>query len=477
MIATALLMTAWAHAADEGVVRDAPPATVAADPFAHPEPERILLAPGVRVHALRVPGVRRVIVEIVAWSGSLADDPPTWTRSLTGGLRDVATRGRSPAALELEEETLDAWVTTWTDLTADRFELDALPGSLDAGFDLLADVIARPSFPGAEVRRTVDESVLHLVAEAPLDAATLAASVSGFAAYPATHLDGRPNDLDALRRVRPAHLRARAAQVGLAGPVDVIVVGDVPESAWRPRLEALLADWGVDRPRPKTDPRPDTPARTFAVDLPTNDQAQIALRWPAPTRDDPDAAAFEAVAFALNGAFLSRLNASLREEHGLTYGVGGGWSADEVAGWWTVRLDVAEANVGRALGLIDEIVADVAASGVSAGEISDAARDRIAGWNSVLADASSAHATLSVAVDRDRTLADLRAEIEALGAVTPEQTQAAAARWLDPAARLTVVVGDRSAVEPQLASPRAEVSWIPATEAILGTFDRGLPTP
>lgn len=458
-----------------GPDRSVAPTVVPAPPFDHPEADTVVLAPGVTVHAVHVPGVRRVQIEVTAWGGTLAlDGADTWTGALTGDLRDVAVVGWSPQTLEEREEALDSFVTSSADLRYHAFSVDTVPAHLPEALDLLGQVVHTPSFPGPEVKRAVRETTQDLTLRAPQDARRLAGSLLARAHYPADHPQGAPTDLAELAAVRPGDLKARAPKVGSLGPIDIVVTGDVAADDWTPGLTKALQGWGTETARPAPHPAPTPAPATLAVDLPDNDQAYLVVSFPAPPRDHEDAAAFHAVSFALGGAFLARLNKTIREEHGLTYGVRSGWLGYDTHGWWQAGLDVAEGDVQQALELLLAEVATIADEGATAAEIDDAYADAIATWNGVFTDAASTARFYDMLVVQGETVADARARVEALAAVTPAQTAAAAARWLGRPERVVVAAGDRAAIADAIEAAVGEApAWIDPSDAILGTFDPG----
>jgi predicted Zn-dependent peptidase len=461
-------------AAPAGPDRSAPPAVAPAAFFAHPAPEVFTLSPGVTVHWVRVPGARRVSVVVNQWGGAAAlDGELSWRASLTGGLRDVATATWDAPALAAHEEALDMDVWTQTQLRVDTYEIDATQAAFGPALELLRSVLAEPTYPRADLSRAARDLRLHHGLQAPRDAATVAQRVLQYARHPPDHPNGRPLDLDALGAVRPAHLREAAARLGALGPTDVIVAGDVSPADWLEPLRAALPGLGADLPRPPLADPPPLRARVFAVDLPDNDQALVLVGHPAPGRAHPDATAYRAVDFALGGAFLSRLNKVLREQHGLTYGVHAGWSPSARYGLWQAEVDVAEQNVQRALELLLAELAAISESGATADEIATAANDAAASWNTAFQTASSAAAFYDELVATEVPVAERRAALEALRAVTPDQTREVAARWFSGEGRVIVVVGDRKAIEDQVRAAVGEPVWIDAKAAVLGQFDRG----
>ena len=66
-----------------------------------------------------------------------------------------------------------------------------------------------------------------------------------------------------------------------------------------------------------------------------------------------------------------------------------------------------------------------------------------------------------------------RERLGKLGTVSVAESQAAAARWLGASApRTWIIVGNRAAIEPELAEVGLKALWVSPDDAVLGTFDR-----
>jgi zinc protease len=76
------------------------------------------------------------------------------------------------------------------------------------------------------------------------------------------------------------------------------------------------------------------------VDRPGAPQSVVVAGRLGPSGDDPDLAPLEVVNTAVGGSFSSRLNASLREVHGWTYGVGAGFWRARWSGSWAVSTSL-----------------------------------------------------------------------------------------------------------------------------------------
>ena len=106
------------------------------------------------------------------------------------------------------------------------------------------------------------------------------------------------------------------------------------------------------------------------IDRPGAVQADLRLGGFAPDRKDPRWADLTVASYAMGGAFLSRLNAVLREEKGYTYGVRLNFGPLRTGGSWAVqgsfRTEVLVDAVAEARRLLDVADAPFTAAEVEA---------------------------------------------------------------------------------------------------------------
>ncbi len=451
--------------------RAAPPSVAPSVPMDLPDAAVIEVAPGLRVHHLRVPGVLRAVVDIQFGHGSVAVGgasneafgtlDATWT---------LASESYPPDELEDLQARHDLDLYTFVGDETTLAGISVPLASLEQGLDVLVDVVLHPVFDAVDVRRVVRDGSLFYTLSAPHDAGTLLRNVANVGWYPATDPRRDVVDLAALRRVRSAPLLALHDRMIHGAPIDVTVVGDFDVAAVLAKLEPALAPLAAPAPRAaRVGPRPVGTPRTLGVDLPEQDQTWLSVSLPAPAFNAPDAPVFGLVAHALAGHFLSRLNLLLREEKGWTYGSRGSWSPDDNDGRWVFTVDVDEKNAGPALEAALAEIAKMAEGGLSAEELSTAQRGLAVDWNLSLSTADGASGFWGALVEQEELVAHERARLDAALAATVDDTRAVASRWLSSPDRLITVVGDRAAVAAALDGVLgAPLTWHVAAPAALG---------
>ena len=115
-------------------------------------------------------------------------------------------------------------------------------------------------------------------------------------------------------------------------------------------LHASLAEWPLGQKEAKPLVRPGTykPGQHH-VAMENKSQAALRVYSPAPAPSESNYAAVHAMLTLFGGFFGSRLMKNIREEKGLTYGIGTGFAHRRVASAWTLATEVNRNTLEEAL--------------------------------------------------------------------------------------------------------------------------------
>jgi predicted Zn-dependent peptidase len=181
-------------------------------------------------------------------------------------------------------------------------------------------------------------------------------------------------------------------------------------------------------------------------------QSEIRVAHDGVDRRHPDYYALRLMNSILGGAFTSRLNLSLRERHGFTYGVRSGFAFRRSPGPFIIQTAVATEVTVRAL---DEIVKEIRLmhdSAATAAEVDDA-RDYLAGIVPLefqtTEQVSARFADLVLHDLPDDYYSHHRAGFEA---VTTEDVARVAREHLRPDSLTVCIAGDAAAIRDDLAA-------------------------
>jgi predicted Zn-dependent peptidase len=239
------------------------------------------------------------------------------------------------------------------------------------GLDVLTDVLAAPAVREHELdaEREVILEELALSEDTPDDKVHTLLSEALFPGHPlGREVLGDAETVEAMtrddvlgffsERYRPANVVVTAA-----GQLehDDVVAG----------VEAFLADAGSDVSPARIAPGAGVVAQV--VEHRDTEQAHLALGWRAFPAADPDRYALAVANQVLGGGMASRLFQEVREERGMAYSV---WSSSSLysdAGCLVAYAGTSPGKVRDVLKVVDDVIAALAAEGITEHELAVAA--------------------------------------------------------------------------------------------------------
>jgi len=218
--------------------------------------------------------------------------------------------------------------------------------TLGDALDLLGDVVLRPTFRAADVRRQRDLRLASILQRRD-NANTLAALAFNQIVFPVGHPYHRPADGDSATTAAldSAMVRAFYDQTFVPERAKFVVVGDVTLAEMRTLLGKRFGNWTrgtTPRTMAAVTAKPVSNAQVtiFLVDKPSAAQSVIYLGAPGADRLSADYPALTVMNTILGGSFSSRLNSNLRETKGYTYGISSRFSWAPLAGPFVVSTAV-----------------------------------------------------------------------------------------------------------------------------------------
>ena len=216
----------------------------------------------------------------------------------------------------------------------------------------------------------------------------------------------------------------------------IAIVGDFDADEITQVLEEVFADWNASQPYERV-ARPFEAVETAEVDIETPDKtnAMLLAGQMIQMRDDhADYPALVLANYMLGGGFLnSRLPKRVRQEEGLSYGVGSQFSAhsiDERAQFGAYAIFAPE-NADKVRDAIKEELALALESGFTDEEVAAAKKGYLDRAGNARADDANVAATLAGNLFLDRTMAFVAKQEAAIAALTPEEIHQAMRRHLD----------------------------------------------
>lgn len=261
---------------------------------------------------------------VVAFRSGAAHDPPG-REGLARITARMLRRGAEGYSANQIEETIDALggeLGADVATSATTVHLEVIKRSLDRFIDLGATLLARPTFPEAELSRLLREAEAELIEARDSDRSLCSR------AFRRTLFAGHPygrriaGTIPTLRAISRDDVAAFYARHYTRRNAVVAVSGDIEPDEARAIAERLLAGLpeGEVIPDPVRDPEPRPGRRLVIVDKPDRTQTQMVIGGLGTDAHDPDHFALVVANTAFGGTFSSRLMQEVRVKRGWSYG-------------------------------------------------------------------------------------------------------------------------------------------------------------
>ena len=433
--------------------RTKPPALPPAPALKLPIVQTATLGNGLTLAVVEMHKVPVVDVEVMVDAGAArdpADAPGLATFTALMLQQGAGTRG----ALEVADEAafLGAQLNTTASFDGAVASVHVPKRRLDAALDLLADVVMRPAFSDSEVNRQRELRGAQLVQQRdePVAVANVAFPAIVFGpAHPYGHpLNGTDAAIAALARQRVVDFYRTYYRPDGA---RVLIVGDITLADARRLLAARFGAWergGGDMPAFPTAGAPAPASRAvYLIDKPGAAQSVIRIGHVGPPRISPDWYALDVLNTILGGAFTSRLNQNLRETHGYTYGAFSQFAARRLSGAFVALASVVTAKTDSSLIEFLKELRRIRDEPVPAAELAKAKAYVTLGLPGDFETTGGAAARFRDLLVYGLPLDYYGQYIQRINAVTADDVQRVARRYIDPDHFDIVVVGDKSQIE------------------------------
>jgi zinc protease len=420
-----------------------------------PRPAEVTLPNGLSVFILEDHRFPLVTVQfILEGSGSLRDsgDQPGLASATAQMLREgTATRNSRQIGEEIDRlgATFAAFAPFGSNATT--IQASGLSDNFEQWFGLTTELLLHPSFPADELSKLKQRLKVSLLQQRqqPGFLANERFSRAVYGSHPARVISATPQSVEALtsEMLTKWHHEHYAPQNALLG-----IAGDVKTKELAEKLKSWLAGWQ------KTEAKVDAPAATnpvagrnvLIVNRPNSVQTTLAMGNIAINRTNPDYPTMVVLDQVLGAGASGRLFLNLREEKGYTYGVYSNFVARKYAGPWRVGGDLrTEVTEGAMTEFVKEINR-IRDEKVPEKELDEARHAVVAGFALSLEQPTQ---LLGYAVERK--IYDLPADYwdtypAKISAVTTDEVQRIARKYIQPEVMQIVAVGDAPKIKPVL---------------------------
>ncbi len=432
--------------------RQQAPAPLPPRPIQIPQAHETTLANGLGVVIVKDTRLPLVSYRLAFRTGD-AHDPPQLPglSDLLTGLITEGTESLTSRQIADEVGRMGATLSAGANSDYTTIAASSLAMFSDNILELVADVTRNPSFPANEVeliKQNTKESLRQQRAQ-PTFLATEMVSRVVFGKHPYSVVAPTFESLEAMTRDQVVDFHRL---MFLPNNAVLVTAGDINPDDLLKRIEDLFGDWKPGE-LPKDD-FPDPPVRTtrsvYLVDRPGSAQSNIVIANIGITRTSPDFFPMLLMHTVLGANASSRLFMNLREAKGYTYGAYSSLDARRTAGTFRVSAEVRSVVTGDSVKEFFFELQRIRDTPVSEQEMADA-RSYLTGVFPLRLETQEGLIDQLVQIKMfglpDNYLETYRDHIQA---VTTEDLQKVAARYIKPEEAAIVVVGDGAAILEQV---------------------------
>jgi zinc protease len=418
-----------------------------------PVPATFALDNGLKVYLVEDHALPVVSASLVSRAGSETNpNDKGGLATLVAETMGDGTESRDLTKLASDEELIGARIAPNASMDGSSAGVTVLTSNSDRGIDLLADVIEHPAFRPEELDRRKKQRLVRIgqetdsvIAMAQRVGPKLVFGDSPYGAAPT----GTTDSVQALTRDDVTGFYTEHY-----GPADsaLVIAGDVTQPAARRLAEQYFGKWsGTANQAVTLPPAPEMqPTHVVIVDKPGAPQTALIAYGLGVPANAPELPTLQVMNYTLGGAFASRINMNLREQHGYTYGASSNFQPYRAGGRFLaggqVRTDVTGPAAKELMAEITRFPSNPPTT-AELNESKDALVQSLPGEFETTGAVTGAMQSIFL---YDRPL-DYYANLpERYRAVTAEDVARVAKDDLHPNALVIVAAGDRAKIEPQL---------------------------
>jgi predicted Zn-dependent peptidase len=408
------------------------------------------LSNGLQVIVLEQHKLPTFSMQMIVLSGGLTDaQDQGGTAQFTAALLREGTKTRNSKEIAEQVDSLGASLGTGSGLSSpdSRVVASGLTENFDQIMELFADVILNPSFPADELNKLKTRSLAQLRQQRsqPAFLATEMFSKVMYGSHPAAR---EALTAEEIQRMTPEALRKFHALNYKPNNAIFAIVGDVKPAEIVAKLEKIFGVWQRgDVPRTTLAKVSETgPAKIHLINRDSSVQTNLLMGSLTIERTDPDYYALDVMNQVVGGGASARLFLNLREDKGYTYGAYTRFSANSYRGTFRANTEV-RTEVTK--GSMDELMYEIKRirdEKVPQEEFDRATRTIIGGFALQLESPQGLLNNIII-----QKLYGLPADYwdtytQKIAAITPDDVQRVAKKYLDLSRLQVVAVGDASKI-------------------------------
>lgn len=440
-----------------------PPPPSDPKPVNFPEVKQFRMKNGLKVYVVENHEVPIVSARLVVKAGTMDDEH---VAEFTADMLGEGTKSRSKAKIDEAIEFVGGSLSAGAGVHATTVRARVLKKDLKLALTLMADEVMNPAFPEDSLEKLKKQAKTALDS-AKADPGTLASTLFDMVAYPDGHPYGRPfpkpEDID---KVTVEDLKKFHETFYRSNNAYLILSGDITQEDAEPLLERTLGKWKPVDPKDL----PPNPLNQFTkydlpdhlvvhlVDRPGSAQAEIRVGNLALARNHPDWIKLEVTNAILGDSANGRLFMDIREERGLTYGIYSNVTSGQAPGTFVISTRTKTKKTADMMTAIFEHIEKIRNEKPTSEEFETVQRKLTGKFPLEIETADQIAGKVRTILEYNLPEDYYRTYRDKVAAVTPEDVQEAARKYIHPVPHI-VIVGKAKKIEKQIkkALPDAEI--------------------
>ncbi len=423
--------------------------------FNLPTIDKRKLSNGMNVWIVKQSELPIVSMNMVLNAGATADPQDrAGLASTTASLMNTGTKNRSAVDIANQLQSIGVNIGANANWDSANVTMQSLTKNLDKALEIYADIVKNPTFPENELETLRRRTQVGLLQRKDNPNA-ISGVVYNRLLYGKDHPYGKSVTLDenSVKTVTRAEIERFYSTFYRPNNAALIVVGDTDANTIIPKLEAAFGDW-----KPADVPAISVPGGSsqnnsgiFIVDKPGAAQSVVSIGQVGVSRDNPDYFPLLVMNSILGGQFSARVNMNLREDKGYTYGARTGWSFRRGAGPFEASADVQTAVTKESVvEFMKELNGIRGSIPVTPAELEYNKQSIIRRFPQGFETVGQISGQLANLVIYGLNDSYFNEYIRKVNAVTLEDVNRVANKYLTPDKMAILIVGDRNVIEPKL---------------------------
>jgi zinc protease len=410
--------------------------------------ESFTLKNGLKVYVVQNKKLPRIAVSLILDYDPFLEKDTVGYVSIAGQLMRSGTKNRTKDQLDEEIDFIGATLNT----SASGVYAASLKKHQEKLFELMADVIINPNFKQEELDKLKTQVKSGLAAQKD-DPNTIASRVKSVLLYGKDHPYGELTTEQTVENITLEKCREFYNTYYKPNIGYMAIVGDITVAEAKAAATKYLVKWQRgDIPKTQyTTPKPVAKTRIAIVDRPTAVQSVIQIAHPVELKTGaPDAIKARLTNDILGGGSSARLFDNLREKHAFTYGAYSSLSSDKLIGSFNASASVRNAVTDSAVAEFMNELKRIRNEKPTAEELQKS-KNSISGAFAMSLENPQTIASFAINRARYNLPADYyHTYLKKVEAVTPEDIQATASKYIRPDHAWILVVGNASEVAEKL---------------------------